>query len=82
MLQLGRAFIPGAESMLSAADAARIMRENRIIGAEVRQNGFMTAPGDGFVLGTYGVFPSVRIASMPPTRFTISERLRNFRNCA
>jgi hypothetical protein len=81
MLRLGLVVIPGAGNMRSEADAARIMRENRIVGGETPRNGSTTPPGGDFELGFYGGIPSVPTVNTPPRKFTTSKRLPIFRSC-
>ena len=82
MLRLGRAYIPAAEIMPRDADAVKLMRENRIIGAEAPGSVDTMPPGAAFEPGSSEGIPSVPIAILRRMKFTISRKLPIIRNCA
>lgn len=81
MLLLGRVFIPDAENTPAPADAAKSIRESRIIGAEKRQSAATMRPGGDFELGSFEGIRSVSTVVMRRTKFITSRKSPSFRNC-
>jgi hypothetical protein len=81
MLRLGLVVIPGAGSMRSDPDAARRMRENRIVGEGTPGSADTMRPGGDFELGFFGGIPSVPTVNTPPRKFTTSRKLPSIRSC-
>lgn len=82
MLRLGRAYIPAAEIMPRDADAVKLMRENRIIGAEAPGSVDTMPPGEDSGLGFFEGIQSAPIVNTRRRKFTTSKRSEIIRRCA